>query len=521
MNKRPSFVFIMTDQHRADWLSCAGHNVVKTPHLDALAANGIRFENFYTASPVCMPNRASFMIGRYPSVHGLRYNGCALPASANTFVDVLSASGYKTAAIGKSHLQPFSDNPPDWAEVAETGPIEDAWKLDSTDYTQEEPMHYEANGRFKIKLPYYGFQYIDMVTGHGDRCGGHYQQWFRQNVTNWQELQDRNNQLPHQYTCPQAYRTPVPEDLYSTAYIRDRSLQYLKKTATCDEPFFLFISFPDPHHPFNPPGKYWDMYKPEDFDLAVPYGAHKNPTPPMQWLYKNWKSGGGQKSPQTAMMIDERQLQEAMALTAGMITCIDDAVGDLMAALKDLDIADNTVVAFNADHGDYLGDFNMLLKGSLPFRSITQVPFIWSDPNGPSGTTSNQLVSTVDLPLSILERAGVKPYFGTQGKSFLPHLNAGSAPTHEAVLIEYNDSMPRLGFDNAPRVRTLASKEWRYTVYADQKWGELYHLQTDRRETNNLWDNPNYSATRAQFAERMTNHLIHQMDESPRSTRRA
>ena len=152
MNKRPSFVFIMTDQHRADWLSCAGHNVVKTPHLDALAANGIRFENFYTASPVCMPNRASFMTGRYPSVHGLRYNGCALPASANTFVDVLSASGYKTAAIGKSHLQPFSDNPPDWGEVAETGPIEDAWKLDSTDYTQEEPMHYEANGRFEIKL---------------------------------------------------------------------------------------------------------------------------------------------------------------------------------------------------------------------------------------------------------------------------------------------------------------------------------------------------------------------------------
>ena len=85
----------------------------ETQHLDALAAYGVRFENFYTASPVCMPNRASFMTSRYPRVHGLRHNGCVLPASANIFVDVLAADGYKTAAIGKSHLQLFSDNPQD------------------------------------------------------------------------------------------------------------------------------------------------------------------------------------------------------------------------------------------------------------------------------------------------------------------------------------------------------------------------------------------------------------------------
>ena len=85
--------------------------MVKKQHLDALAAYGVRFENFYTASPVCMPNRASFMTSRYPRVHGLRYNGCVLPASANIFVDVLAADGYETAAIGKSRLQLFSDNP--------------------------------------------------------------------------------------------------------------------------------------------------------------------------------------------------------------------------------------------------------------------------------------------------------------------------------------------------------------------------------------------------------------------------
>jgi len=101
----------MTDQHRYDWLGCTGHPVVKTPNIDAIAGSGTVFKDFHVASQVCMPNRASFMTGRMPTRHGLRHNGCALPPSANTFIDVLAASGYHTASIGKSHLQPFLDEP--------------------------------------------------------------------------------------------------------------------------------------------------------------------------------------------------------------------------------------------------------------------------------------------------------------------------------------------------------------------------------------------------------------------------
>jgi TRAP-type C4-dicarboxylate transport system permease small subunit len=90
MTNRPNFLYIMTDQQRADWLSCAGHSVVKTPNIDAIAAAGVRFQNFHATSPVCMPNRATFMTGRYPTTHGLRYNGCTLSTRANTFVDVLA-----------------------------------------------------------------------------------------------------------------------------------------------------------------------------------------------------------------------------------------------------------------------------------------------------------------------------------------------------------------------------------------------------------------------------------------------
>ena len=106
---KPNFLFIITDQHRADYLGCAGHPVLKTPHIDALAAGGTRFDQFYVATPVCMPNRASLLTGRYPSVHGLRQNGEYLTYRANTFADVLSANGYRTAAIGKSHVQPMTE----------------------------------------------------------------------------------------------------------------------------------------------------------------------------------------------------------------------------------------------------------------------------------------------------------------------------------------------------------------------------------------------------------------------------
>ena len=518
MSNKPNFLFFITDQQRFDWLGCYGHPVLRTPHIDAIANQGTRFDNFYVASPVCMPNRASLMTGRYPSVHGLRYNGCYLPQSANTFVDVLATGGYHTAAIGKSHLQPFTDQPPRWPDTLEVGSIAEAWKSDGGDYAQEEPSRYAHDGRYDFKTPFYGFQHVDMVTSHGDRCGGHYQQWLRQQTTDWQTLQDDANQLSHHYSCPQAYRTPMPEELYSTAYIRDRAIDYLTSRAGADQPFFAFISFPDPHHPFNPPGKYWDMYSPDEFSVALPYSAHQNPTPPMQWLYDNWQAGGNQLSPQTAMLVGDQQIREAMALTAGMISCIDDAIGAITDSLKKSGQFDNTVICFTSDHGDYLGDFNLLLKGALPFRGITRVPFLWSDPADRKAHTTSALTSTIDIAPTILDRAELKPYFGIQGKSFINNIN-GPTTLREDLLIEYNDSMARIGFEKPARVRALISEKWRLTVYSDLDWGEIYNLNDDPFETNNLWASTEHSRIRAELTERLIHHLIRQMDESPRSQR--
>ena len=109
---RPNFVLFITDQHRVDYLSCYGHPVLKTPHIDSIAAHGTCFDRFYVATPVCMPNRATLMTGRMPSVHGVRHNGIPLSLDATTFADMLRVSGYRTAMVGKSHLQNMTGDPP-------------------------------------------------------------------------------------------------------------------------------------------------------------------------------------------------------------------------------------------------------------------------------------------------------------------------------------------------------------------------------------------------------------------------
>ena len=520
MTQKPNFLLFITDQHRADWLGCAGHPVVRTPNIDAIAAKGTRFEDFHVALPVCMPNRASLMTGRMPSVHGLRHNGCLLSERANTFVDVLAAGGYATASFGKSHLQPFTDSPPLRKEDHVERLVPEAWRSDTGKYTKEEPASFDKPSDAPFETPYYGFQHVEMATSHGDQCGGQYGQWFRETVPNWQELHDPANELAHDYTCPQAYRTPIPEDKYPTAWVADKAISYLEERKAGGDPFFAFVSFPDPHHPFNPPGKYWDMYDPNDFDVDLPYDAHQNPTPPMQHETKMWETGEEPAIPQFAFRASDQHVREAKALTAGMITMIDDQIGRVIDALKASGEYDNTVIIFTSDHGDYLGDFNLMLKGAIPLPSITRVPMIWSDPATRKGAQTETLASTIDISASILDRAGLAPYNGIQGSSFIEALD-GTQVHRDEVMIEHNDGGPRMGFTKAVRARTLRTKDWRMSIFAGETWGELYDLNTDPRECNNLWDDPLAKDVRAELILRLVDHLTFQMDESPRATRLA
>ena len=526
----PNFILFITDQHRADFLGCYGHPVLRTPNIDSIAARGTAFDRFHVASPVCMPNRASLMTGRMPSVHGVRLNGIPLSMSSVTFVELLRDAGYRTALVGKSHLQNFTS----WPPVIRRPPARPGYRepsaeltqaartdLGSPRYEQETPEFWNADGA-SVATPFYGFDHVTLVRAHGDAAGGDYDRWLAERAPNGKNLLGLNNALPHSYTCPQAYRTAIPEDLYATAFIGERASAFLAEPGR-NEPFFLMVSFPDPHHPFNPPGRYWDMYSPDDF--PVPEAFRRNDwSPPehVRAILREREAGKANLLGMNTIGVSAREAQEARALTCGMITCIDDAIGRVLGALDDSGMRQDTVLIFTSDHGDHLGDHRLLLKGAEQYQGIVRVPFIWSDPQASNRPArSDALASTIDIPATVLDRARIEPFSGMQGRSLAPVLEHGAGPVRDCVFIQYDHQAPSPGANAPPRVHTLIDDRYRLSVFHGMPWGELYDLADDPGELRNLWDEPAHAATRARLTERLVRAEIEHVDRVPLPTRRA
>ena len=531
MNTRPNFLFIITDQHRADHLGCYGNRVVKTPNIDRLAHQGTRFERFYVATPICMPNRATLMTGRMPSLHGARQNGIPLSLKATTFVEVMRAAGYATALVGKCHLQSISGTPPTvglpQADPRKTQPpahlreADRTW-LDHGRYDQELRSTWHDHPEFELTLPYYGFSHVELAVGHGDQVVGHYERWLNARQPNADSLRGAKNQLPGNRTiAPQAWRTRIPEELYPTSYVAERAIDYLENYARTDrsKPFFLQCSFPDPHHPFTPPGRYWDMYDPEEMTLPPSFHAGEWPVPPhLQQLYDERSAKKANREGQRVFAVTEREAREAIALTYGMITMIDDAIGRILKRLKALGLDAKTVVIFNTDHGDFMGDHQLVLKGALHYQGLVRVPFIWSEPSAQDKALVNDgLCGTLDLARTILDRAGLAGFNGMQGVSLLSAVN-GKETGHDALLIEEHQRRGYMGFENNFRARTLMTGDYRFTLYEGAPWGELYDLRNDPLELRNLWEDSSSRAIRHDLTEELARKLMELADTSPLAT---
>ncbi|MAK56323.1 MAG: sulfatase [Pusillimonas sp.] len=525
--KRPNFILIMTDQQRADHLGCYGHPVLRTPHIDSLAGNGVLFDEFYVASPVCMPNRASLMTGRMPSVHGVRANGIPLPMQQVTFVELLREAGYATGLIGKSHLQNFvgssvvleQSSPPDNYYVPSESlsqAVREHLKDDC--YRNEEPDFWSKENA-RVQTPFYGFDHVDLVTGHGDGVGGDFKQWLLERDPQASSLLGPDNQLPHNYVCPQAVRTALPEALYPTSFIAERAETFIERQHT-SQPFFLMVSFPDPHHPFNPPGHYWDMYRPEEMPVPEAYQRDDwEPPPHVEALYNVRESGKAMLNGMNTIGVSRQEALEARALTCGMISMIDDAVGRILKALDAVGERDNTVVLFTSDHGDHLGDHRLLLKGAEQYRDILRVPFIWSDPAMKNAANRTQaLGSTIDIPSTILDRARIAPFAGMQGRSLLPVVNGEKKLERETVFIQYDHQRTHPGLGGPPRVHTIFDGRWRLSVFHGVEWGELYDLQTDPGEFKNEWNNPEHIQVRCRLMEQLARAEIEHIDRVPLPT---
>lgn len=522
--KQPNFLLIITDQHRADHLGCTGHPTLQTPNIDGLAENGVRFRNFYVSTPVCMPNRATLMTGRMPSVHGVRHNGIPLSRQATTFVELLASAGYETALIGKSHLQTQTGNPPLSKPKAPPqgvcAPPEDLAEarrgVYDGDYGQETPGHWKQLDA-KVETPFYGFSRVEISKGHGARADGDYRLWLEERHPDGTAILGPDKELPgNDYQVPQSWRTAVPEELDVSAFISDRIEAFLDER-DAGKPFFAMASFPDPHHPFTPPGKYWDMYKPEDMEMPEAFSRNGwTPTPYVQELHDAHDRGDPITDIIMAHGLSQRDALEARALTCGMITCIDDAVGRMLSALEARGLSEDTIVIFTSDHGEHLGDHKLLLKGLAHYDELIRVPMIWSEQGrARNGQWIEGLSGTIDIGASILDRAGLHPYNGIQGQSFLSALDEENAELRDAVLVEDEQQRTIAGLGERPRVRTVTDGRWRMSLYHGHDWGELYDLETDPGEFENLWDASEASAERARLMEKMARLMAEACDRSP------
>ncbi len=463
-----------------------GNAVVRTPNMDSIAAAGTVFENAWVANPVCMPNRSSIMTGRMPSAHGVIFNDRSLDWHANTFVRQFRSAGYATGLIGKSHLQHGTSRNavvPYRGEGAVTSTLPAGW---------DEIENYERYLEASPEDPedFYGFGHIELASDHGARITGHHLQWAlakggrREDLFTDYDEAVRGNHISERWW--QIYQPPYPEELHSTTFVTERTINFIREAEAKQQPWLSWCSFPDPHHPMTPPGDWFFRHKPED--MVLPQSRHDPLTDAPAHLQqfkqmhprdqRNWVAPCGYGG-------DDEMLAEAIAATYGSIEMIDHGIGRILDTLDNLGARDNTIIVFTSDHGDMMGDHGLFLKGFMHYRGTLQVPMVIDVPgNGAARTDS--LASSVDLGVTLMDLCNLAPYDGIQGISLAPVITDPQAEVRGHALIE--DDLSNITAKLTPfpgKTRTLISGKHRYT-YNNKGEEQLFDLSTDPDEMNDL-----------------------------------
>lgn len=482
----PNVLFIITDQHRADHVGFRGNDTVRTPNLDTLAARGTVFENAWVANPVCMPNRSSIMTSRMPSAHGVIFNDRSLELGAATHVREFRSAGYRTGLLGKSHLQHGLSRDtvfPLRATAAVDHGYADGWN-------QLEDFEQYIDGVPDWPDDFYGFGHVELTIDHGARVTGHHLHWALDKGGRFEDLV-----VPISAESParrrsdrwwQVYEPPYDPELHSTNFVTERTIAFVEDAVAADEPFYAWASFPDPHHPMCPPGKWFDAYSPTDIELsptindplghAPEYLRHMQQSPPSDQPRYVAPCGA----------TDHELVREAVAATYGMIEFIDDGVGRIMAALERLGVLDNTIVVFTSDHGDMMGDHGLMLKGFMPFTGTTHVNIVIADPNREPART-DALASSIDLGPTLMDLCGVASHDGVQGRSLTPVLDTPASSVRDHILIEDDIRKvtgERIGIPHKSRT-IVTDGGYKYTRWSSGE-SMLFNLKTDPDEMDEL-----------------------------------
>lgn len=475
---RPNILVILTDQQRKDSLGCYGNRVCQTPNLDRLASSGMRFDRNYVANPICMPNRLSLFTGQHIHNHGLWTNGLLLQ-ERKTIPGVFGEAGYQTASIGKIHFTPFGGE----ENNRECG-----------------PMWARGDGDTDWHGPYWGFEHVELTIGHTQPTA-HYGEWFRANGGT-DDMLARNKVSTH----GDCVVRPMPPELHDSAFVARRAEAFIASERDQSRPFFLVASFPDPHHPFDPPADLAERYPvtapatpvgtPEDL---VTRPAHYRQHHEGRWHRKGVGTAGRPDG------ISDEHARERTALTHAMVDLIDQNVGVILEALERTGLAENTVVVFTSDHGELLGDHGLWAKGPFFYEGLVNTPLIVRAPGMAAGAVSQALFSDVDLAPTLCSLAGVETPVWVDGCSQKAVLAGEKERVRDACLIEYRTGYNH--WDNDAAVAVTAEEKYVRYASGDE---EFTDLTADPQERTNLAgassSDPRLGAARERLVDLLVSH---------------
>ncbi len=484
MPQRPNIVFITSDQQRADCYGFAGRRV-RTPHLDRLVEEGTHFDRCITPNLVCQPSRASILTGLLPLSHGVVDNGINLRprTAAGGFAEALSRTGYDTAFLGKAHFATCHTFEP-------TG--------------TPECVHSSADYGPTWFGPYMGFRHVElMMLGHWFHSwkdnitpprGQHFERWVFEE-TGFADIFE----LWAAETMPgtgaaQTWSSGMPSALHSSTWCADRTIDWLQDRAA-GTPFCVWVSFPDPHHPFDCPEPWSRLHHPDEIDLPVEGTRDLDRRP--WWHRASLESEPALDDPSLRSFRarlsrvpdqSEAQLREMIANYYGMVSLIDHSVGRIMVEIDRLGLRDTTLVVYSTDHGDLLGDHGLYLKGPTPYEALLRVGLIARGPGIPAGRTVREPVSTLDLAGTFCDYAGATLNNDAQSRSLRDLFEGRPGATRDCAWSEWNVNASRCGVPLD--LRTVRTADAKLTLELNSGAGELYLLGEDPHEMQNRFADP-------------------------------
>jgi arylsulfatase A-like enzyme len=488
--QRPNILFITSDQQRGDCYGFEGRQV-KTPHLDEMASAGTRFKACITPNLVCQPSRSSILTGLLPRTHGVSDNGIELPDAVGEkgFAGALSRAGYKTSLIGKAHFKTSHT-------FAPTG--------------SPECRESSANYGPEWSGPYMGFGHVElMLEGHNHfppmlpPKGQHYERWYHADGQGEQRTALYKQSKGSLSGAHETWNSGLPVAWHNSTWIGDRTIDHIKNAGS--EPFCLWASCPDPHHPFDAPEPWCWMHHPDEVDLPR-HGALDLDRRP--WWHRASLEGSPrmeneslrkfrEKSSRTPLQ-SEKQMRHLIANYYGMISLIDHQVGRIRIALRESGLDKNTILVYSTDHGDWLGDHGLLLKGPMPYEGLLRVGLLFEGPGVPAGKLVTDPVSTLDLAQTFCDYAQTSMDVDTHSRSLRPMIETDVA-SRDFALSEWDLRPSRSGVEL--QLRTVRTPRHKLTVDLLSGAGEMYDLQEDPDEMDNRFGDPAVAAVQKELTD--------------------